>query len=417
MSRNLKIFTFATVIFAITGVMNDATVMFVLAGVGATVILVCYLLSALSLSRLDAELIAPPGNATAGSEQHPRLLIRSTGNISLSSTGVELGARNLTIDGIEIERRALLPNLPPGSSVDVDFELRPPARGRYRLGPPTIVDSDPIGMFEQRRECGEATELLVFPRTWDVPRVATWDPNIGRRVRRGLQGRQDRGEFRGIREHIAGDDLRHVHWKATAHIGELSVKEYEPLRHDIISIHLDLAADNHYGRGLSSTLETAISAAASLARGGLAEQRSVSLMGAGLPPEVGRPGSGQAHLHRIMTALAEAQQTAADFTHSLARQLRSVPRGASLFVITTGIEQGLVQTLSMSASTAASVMLLVVEGDVRGGNERYSPSSRQVAEAAHAADIHVGVLRSPADVGDALTAAMSGTRRVNAEVI
>jgi len=250
-----------------------------------------------------------------------------------------------------------------------------------------------------------------------VPRVSSWETGFGRSASRGREARRDRGEFRGIREHTPGDDLRHVHWKVSAHVGELAVKEYEPLRHDVISIHLDLTTGNHYGEGATGTLETTISAAASLARGGLAEQRSVAVMGETLPPGVARPGAGQAHMHRIMVALAEVQPSDRSFTGALSGQLRSVPRGASVFVITTAVEDGLVQAISGAMAGPTSVTLLVVEGDLEGADERFAVRPRRAMESARAAGIGVGLLRSPADIGDALTVATSPTMRTGAGVV
>ena len=417
MSRNLRIFAFAAVVFALVGVMNDATVMYVLAGVCASIILVSYLLSQLAMSRLRVEMQPPGGSSVAGSELRPRLSVASLGAITVGSATVELAAENLTVEGVAARKRLLLPSLPPGAGIDLDVHLRPPTRGRYRVGPPAIIDSDPLGMFEARTEQGEAAEVLVFPRTYDVPRVSGWETGFGRRSSRGQETRRDRGEFRGIREHTPGDDLRHVHWKVTAHVGELAVKEYEPLRHDVISIHLDLSAQSHYGEGAASTLETAISAAASLARGGLAEQRSVSLMGSALPPGVGRPGSGQAHMHRIMAALAEAATTEERFTEALVGQLRLVPPGASVFVISTAAEPGLVQALTGAMSGPGSATLLVVEGELDAVAERFVVQPRTAMESARAAGIGVGVLRSPADIADALTLATGPRLRPGREVV
>jgi uncharacterized protein (DUF58 family) len=405
MSRNFRIFALAAVTFITVGLMNDARVMYILAGVCAAVILVAFLLSQLAVTRLRVEMSPPTGGAVAGNTLGERLTVDSRGSITLASAAVELAARNLTVEGVEVKHRALLPPLPPGTSVEVELGLIPPTRGRYRVGPPTIIDSDPIGMFEGRAEQGEAVELVVFPRTFDVPRVAAWETGYSRYASRGQSNRRDRGEFRGIREHTPGDDLRHVHWKVSAHVGELAVKEYEPLRHDLISIHVDLGGRNHYGEGAASTLESAISAAASIARAGLAEQRSVSLVGAGLPPEVARPGSGQAQMHRILVALAEARPAEGAFTDALGRALRVVPRGASIFVITTGAERNLAEVLAAGASAAEAVTLLIVEGALEGADERFALLPRRTMEAARAASIGIGLLRSPADIADALTAA------------
>jgi uncharacterized protein (DUF58 family) len=421
MSRNLRIFVIATVVFAMVGLMNDATVMYVLAGVCVAVILVAYLLSQLSLSRLQMRMQAPAGSSVAGADLRPTVSVESHGSITVGSATVELAAENRTVEGVEARRRVLLPPLPPGAGVELEVELRPPTRGRYRVGPPALIDSDPLGMFEGRAEQDEAVEVVVFPRTYDVPRVASWETGFGRHSTRGQQARRDRGEFRGIREHTPGDDLRHVHWKVSAHVGELAVKEYEPLRHDVISIHVDLHSANHYGKGSTSTLETAISAAASLARGGLAEQRSVAVMGNNLPPGIGRPGSGQAHMHRIMVSLAEAQPADGRFAEALVSQLRTVPQGASIFIITTAAEEGLAQAISGAMTGRGSATLLVVEGELaqegeHAPDERFMVQPRRAMESARAAGIGVGLLRSPADIADALTVATGPSVQAGAEV-
>ncbi len=415
MSRNLRIFIFAALIFATVGLMNDATVMYVLAGVCAAVILVAFLLSQLALTRLDVQMHALKGSSSQGSDLKPSLSVESIGSVTVGSAVIELAAENMTVEGADARRRIQLPPLPPGSGIDIDAKLWPPARGRYRVGPPVIVDSDPLGMFEGRSERGEAVEQLVFPSTYDVPRVASWDTGPAMNSARGRQVRRDRGEFRGIREHTPGDDLRHVHWKVTAHVGELAVKEYEPLRHDVISLHLDTSRDAHYGEGAHSTLETSISAAASIARAGLAEQRSVSVMGRGLPRATARPGSGQAHMHRIMVALAEAQPSEGPFADALSAQLRSVPRGATVFIITTSARDDLVQKISSSLGDLASVTLLIVQANMLDAPEDQVMRSRRMAEAARAAGIGAALLQSEADIAEALTTSTrSAPRRAGA---
>ncbi len=412
MSRNFRIFAFAAVIFWIVGAMNDARVMYVLAGVCAAIMLIAWLLSQLALSRLELTLSSPAGNAAAGSELPCTVQVRSHGGITLGSTEVELTAENLTVEGVSVSRRVLLPPMPPGAELHLQMSLRPPLRGRYRLGPPRIIDSDPIGMFEQRRAMGTCSEVVVFPRTWDLPRVAAWDTGPGWYSARGRDIRRDHGEFRGIREHTPGDDLRHVHWKVSAHVGELAVKEYEPMRHDLISIHLDLAADHHYGEGPTGTLETAISAAASLTRAALAEQRSVGLHGQGLPTSLGRPGVGQPQLLRIMVALAEARTVDEQgFSAALGRQFRALPRGASVFIITTGGEPEILEVLSSGAATAGSVTLLVVCCPEEDTPEELRFTPRKLVESARSTGMAAALLRSPADIAEAVVSASTVAAR------
>ncbi|MFW6438209.1 MAG: hypothetical protein ACOCZ7_04260, partial [Armatimonadota bacterium] len=135
MSRNLRIFAFTAVVFATVGLMNDAAVMYVLAGVCASIILVAFLLSQLSLSRLRVEMQPPAGSSVAGANLRPQVSVESFGSITVGSATVEVAAKNLTVPGVEARRGVLLPPLSPGSGVDIDVDLRPPTRGRYRVGP------------------------------------------------------------------------------------------------------------------------------------------------------------------------------------------------------------------------------------------------------------------------------------------
>jgi len=67
------------------------------------------------------------------------------------------------------------------------------------------------------------------------------------------------------REHRAGDDMRRIHWRATARQGELMVRREEQAWHSSITVVLDDRARAHHGDGPASTFEWAVSAAASVA--------------------------------------------------------------------------------------------------------------------------------------------------------
>ncbi len=405
MSRNLKIFLLAAVVCYAVGAMNDATVMYALCGLSAAAILICLLLSRLAGSRLRGELVVAGARASAGGRLTAEVQVESVGSITLSSAGVAVRAENLTIPGVEAGQRVLLPPLRPGTKVRVPIELECPARGRYVVGPAELFDSDPVGMFDYRRNFAGQAEVVAVPRTFDLPRIVTWEAGLGRPGGSHERARRDHGEFFGIRQHTPGDDLRHVHWKVTAHAGELVVKEYEPIRHHTVSVHLDLCAANHYGSGMESTLETAVSVAASLARAALGEQRFVGVEGDGLPATVSAPGVGEPHLQRIMLALAEVRAEATrSFAEALADQLAR-RRGGAIFIITTAAEEGLGEVIVSAARRAGMVTVLVVEGDVAGGGPRFARIPRRVVSRLRSAEVGVCRLRSPAELAEALLAA------------
>ncbi|MCX6432499.1 MAG: DUF58 domain-containing protein, partial [Actinobacteria bacterium] len=67
------------------------------------------------------------------------------------------------------------------------------------------------------------------------------------------------------REHRPGDDIRHIHWRATASQGELMVRREEQAWHAAVTVVLDDRISAHHGTGSASTFEWAVSASASVA--------------------------------------------------------------------------------------------------------------------------------------------------------
>jgi uncharacterized protein (DUF58 family) len=68
----------------------------------------------------------------------------------------------------------------------------------------------------------------------------------------------------GIRNYRNGDDIRTIHWRASARHDELMVRLEEPVSHGGAVVMLDHRARAHAGEGAGSSLETAVTLAASI---------------------------------------------------------------------------------------------------------------------------------------------------------
>ena len=68
-----------------------------------------------------------------------------------------------------------------------------------------------------------------------------------------------------VREYRRGDDLRRVHWRSSARVGELMVRREEQPWQSRATLFLDNRTRAHRGQGIASSLEAAVSAAASVA--------------------------------------------------------------------------------------------------------------------------------------------------------
>lgn len=116
--------------------------------------------------------------------------------------------------------------LPPNGSARYAYELPTERRGRLRVGPLTVVRSDLLGLASAGVEVGEAAEVRVYPRRHPVllsPAGRSRHHHEGAAPPIPVRGSTD---LRALREYVVGDELRHLHWKATARTGRLMVREF-----------------------------------------------------------------------------------------------------------------------------------------------------------------------------------------------
>jgi uncharacterized protein (DUF58 family) len=116
-------------------------------------------------------------------------------------------------------------------------------RGIYEMGPLYIESRFPFGLIRARRTLRERESIIVCPQLGQL--TPQW-----RRViesdQHGLSGsfsRQGRseGDYYAMRQWRSGDSTRWIHWRTTARLGELMVRQYEQQRDRAVGIVLDLA--------------------------------------------------------------------------------------------------------------------------------------------------------------------------------
>jgi uncharacterized protein (DUF58 family) len=147
---------------------------------------------------------------------------------------------------------------------EVTYDVVPAMRGRFPVGPLTVRLTDPFGLVELRRAFSEVATLIVTPTVWPLPSVrlsGEWSSSGETRPRAIATAGEEDATVRAYRN---GDDMRRVHWRATAHHGELMVRREEQPWQSRATILLDTRLGGHAGEGPDSSLEWAVSAAASV---------------------------------------------------------------------------------------------------------------------------------------------------------
>lgn len=136
-------------------------------------------------------------------------------------------------------RRQELPAPDAGGSLSLQYGFTPPRRGIAELGPLAIEVADPFGLARGEFPVGDRQRVVVAPETVDLSQGAV-DIASDSGSARLFQHRALAGEHDIMtRDYRPGDALRRVHWKASAHHGDLMVREDEKRSHAEATLLLD----------------------------------------------------------------------------------------------------------------------------------------------------------------------------------
>lgn len=161
--------------------------------------------------------------------------------------------------------RFVLEGVGRGWRREVTYQVRSDVRGRFTVGPMAIRVQDPFGLVELGRAFRTTSSLVVTPPLTALPPINLGGAGTGSGDNRPRAFAVGSAEDVTVRDYRRGDDLRRVHWPSSARTGELMVRREEQPWHSRATVFLDNRAAVHRGRGVASSLEAAVAAAASVA--------------------------------------------------------------------------------------------------------------------------------------------------------
>lgn len=124
-------------------------------------------------------------------------------------------------------------------------------RGVYDLGDCILTVTDPLRLFRVSRRLPPDERLTVFPTVLPLEklRISLTSPLDGQRVK--FAPNYDVSQLAGVRPYES-DPMNRIHWKMSAHRGELMVKEFSPSASKTVIVLLNLTLR----REPSFTMET-----------------------------------------------------------------------------------------------------------------------------------------------------------------
>lgn len=160
-----------------------------------------------------------------------------------------------------------------GNTARIEYELRPPRRGIFPIGPFVVQLGDAFGFATTTYRVGTTQDVIVTP---EVVALAETGLSVSagdgesRLVQRRSSGDDDDSM---TREYRTGDAMRRVHWRASARHGDLMVRQEEQRSFPEARVILDtrgigyedLSGDERTGDLDSDSFEWAVRMLASVA--------------------------------------------------------------------------------------------------------------------------------------------------------
>lgn len=158
----------------------------------------------------------------------------------LPTYGLTFEVRSRSVPaGARLPLRARLD--PAGGEASLEWSFRPTRRGREAVELAVVGSMFPFGFLRKTLTAGLRQEALVWPAPVEYQRILlppAAQPSAGRPLARVGQN----GDLLALRRYRQGDSHRLIHWKASARLRQLMVRQFAAEAQAVYSLWLDTPA-------------------------------------------------------------------------------------------------------------------------------------------------------------------------------
>lgn len=169
-----------------------------------------------------------PRRVVVGDRAMGRMVVTNTGSRPLTPIRMELPVGRGVAE-------FQLPAMVPKQDHEELFAVPTNKRAVIVAGPPESVRGDQLGMMRRALQWAEPVELFVHPRTVRLaPSAAGLVRDLEGQVSKKITNNDI--AFHALRPYVPGDDRRYVHWRTSARIGQLMVRQFEETRRSQVTM-------------------------------------------------------------------------------------------------------------------------------------------------------------------------------------
>ena len=229
------LFTLVVLLVAAAAVVSANNLLFLILAALLVTLMISSFISRLSLAGLELDFQLPE-HVSARRTFSGRIYVRNAKSWMPSFSVCVSGAGDSVFSS-----PVYFPVLPGGSTLDETVEVRFGRRGVHREEGFQFATSFPFGFLERRAQVSLRREVLVYPCLDPQPDFEELLSAVSGEIAAHHRGRSL--DFYQIRPYEAYESARNVDWKATAHTGELQVREFAIEQDPLVEILLDRDAD------------------------------------------------------------------------------------------------------------------------------------------------------------------------------
>lgn len=330
-----------------------------------------------SISQIEIERSAPRTYLFQGETASIRLSLRNRSKLPVAwISGFDRLPTELT--GGRFHRWVV--SLRSRGQAEVEYQVRPSRRGVYTAGPIELTAGDPLGLHQVSATVSSLHDIVAYPEILPIENLSIPSRIFVGNARNPKPLHHDPSKFAGVREYRPGDPSHWIHWKSTARVGRVHVKQFEHTLalQSVVLLNLHLA--DYQLEPRRADPELAITTTASIAHhislqeapfglvvnGKLtkARDREEKELDHDIPVRVGS-GSGASHLIQALETLAMVEAAPAlPFGPLVYDEMRRFPWGSAVFLVTPQDTEELVRTATLLWQSGHPVWLLVTSGRV-----------------------------------------------------
>ena len=267
-------------------------------------------------------------------------------------------------------------SFPGRAKINIDYLLSPQRRGYYKVGPVRYSSGDLLGLVNIKQMEGKPNFLTVYPKVYPFSSVTIPSRSPLGDLRHEQPIFEDPSRPIGKRDYQSGDSLRRIDWKASASVGRLQVKLFEPSIALETVLFLNLNPEEYQLKTRFLATEVAISIAASLANWIISKKQTVGLITNGTDiivekgsPQPLPPRKGRTHLMRLLEILARIQTSTNENCLSMFHRNRfGLNWGTTVIIITGQADDELFNEFYAARKTGLDIVLILC-GEVVGLQE------------------------------------------------